>query len=186
LTWVSEHSIIAILEVQKLIRALGDKTPNITESAFISESAYIVGEVEIGENCIVLPGAVIRGDFGGIRIGKNVVIEDNAVVHGASPCLDIGDDVTIGHGAVVNARRIGSKVLVGMNATVLHQVETGDRCVIAAGAVVTEGMKIPSDSFVAGVPAKVIGKTTEKQLKWVERAPQVFSWWLEKYKKERL
>lgn len=168
-----------------MIRALGDKTPKIAESAFISERAYVVGEVEIGENCAVLPGAVVRGDFGGIRIGKNVVIEDNVVVHGAPPCLDIGDDVTIGHGAVVNARRIGSKVLIGINATVLHQVETGDRCIIAAGAMVGEGMKIPSDSFVAGVPAKIIGKATEKQLKWVERAPQVFSEWLEKYKNQR-
>jgi len=186
LTWASNPPIIAILDGQKLIRALGDKSPKIAESAFISESAYVVGEVEIGENCAVLPGAVIRGDFGGITIGKNVVIEDNVVVHGGPPCLDIGDDVTIGHGAVVNARRIGSKVLVGMNATVLHQVETGDRCIIAAGAVVTEGMKIPSDSFVAGVPAKVIGKATEKQLKWVERTPEVFSWWLEKYRQQRL
>jgi len=172
-----------------VIRALCNKTPKIAESAFISESAYVIGEVEIGENCAIFPGAVIRGDFGGIRIGKNVVIEDNAVVHGAPPCLDIGDDVIVGHGAVVNARKIGNKVLIGMNATVLHEVETGDRCIIAAGALVGEGMKIPSGSFVAGVPAKIIGEASEKQLKWVERDPQTLSWWLEwleKYKEQGL
>lgn len=169
-----------------LIRSLGDKKPKIADSTLVSESAYIVGDVEIGENCTVWPGAVVRGDFGSIRIGNNSHIEDNAVVHGAPPSLDIGDNVVIGHGAVVNARRIGNKVLVGINAAVLHEVETGDDCIIAAGAVVTRGMQIPSGSFVTGVPAKIVGKISEKHLMWVVDGPPFYSQWAQEYKKQGL
>ena len=167
-----------------MIKALGEKAPKIAESSFISETAYILGEVEIGEDCIVFPGSVIRGDFGSIKIGNNVWIEDNTVLHGAPPCLEIGDSVLIGHGAVVNARSIGNKVLVGINATVLHDVEIGDRCVIAAGAVVSEGMKIPSGSFLAGVPAKIRGEASKKQLEWVERDPKILSSIVKMYKEQ--
>lgn len=169
-----------------MIRSLGDKIPKIAESAFVSETAYIVGDVEIGENSAVFPGAVIRGDFGPIKIGKQVLIEDGVVLHSAPSGLDIGDDVTVGHGALVNSRRIGSKVLIGMNATVLHDAEIGDRCIIAAGTVVKQGMKVPDGSFVTGIPGKIAGKATEKQLKWVERDPQFFNGLLDLYRQERL
>jgi carbonic anhydrase/acetyltransferase-like protein (isoleucine patch superfamily) len=149
-----------------MIVALGNKTPQIAESAFVSEYASVIGDVKIGEYCAAFPGAVMRGDLGGIRIGNYVLIEDNAVVHCDSRGLDIGDDVTLGHGAVVDCRRIGSGVLVGMNATVLHHVEIGDSCIIAAGAVVPEGMIIPEDSFVVGVPAKIMARVSDRQWKW--------------------
>lgn len=162
-----------------MIRALGNKVPRIAASAFISEGAYIIGDVEIGEGCAAFPGAVVRGDFGPIRIGSNVMIEDNVVVHGAPSGLDIGDGVTLGHGAVINSRSIGSRVLIGMNATILHDSEIGNRCIIAAGAVVGQGMKVPDDSFVAGVPGRIVGKATREQLQWVEHDPALYSWWLE-------
>lgn len=142
-----------------------DKVPQIAKSAFISKDARVIGDVEIGEKCLVMPGSVIRGDFGSIRIGKNVWIEDNAVLHCDHLGLYIGDNVTIGHGAVVNGWKVGNKVLIGINASILHQVEVGDRCIIGAGAVVTQGTKIPSGSFVAGVPARVIGEASEELLK---------------------
>ena len=162
-----------------MIRSLGNKVPRIAKSAFVSEGAYIIGDVEIGEGCAAFPGAVVRGDFGLIRIGSHVMIEDNVVVHGAPSGLDIGDGVTLGHGAVINSRRIGSKVLIGMNATILHDSEIGDNCIIAAGAVVGQGMKVPDGSFVAGVPGRVVGKATKEQLQWVEHDPAMYSWWLE-------
>jgi carbonic anhydrase/acetyltransferase-like protein (isoleucine patch superfamily) len=167
----------------KVTKTLIDKVPRIDESAFVSKDARVVGDVEIGENCVVFPGAVIRADFGSVRIGKNVWVEDNVVVHGGPHPLDIGDNVTIGHGAVVNGRRIGSKVLIGISASILHGVEIGDRCVIAAGAVVTQGTKIPAGSRVTGVPARVVGETTEEQLKeWVEREPQLSAIIIREYK----
>jgi len=172
-----------------MIRSLGNKVPRIAKSAFVSEGAYIIGDVEIGEGCAAFPGAVVRGDFGLIRIGSNVMIEDNVVVHGAPSGLDIGDGVTLGHGAVINSRRIGSKVLIGMNATILHDSEIGDNCIIAAGAVVGQGMKVPDGSFVAGVPGRIVGKATKEQLQWVEHDPAMYTWWLEmleEYKKSDL
>lgn len=165
-----------------MIRPLGGKTPQVAESAFVSEAAYIMGDVTVGEDCAVFPGAVIRADFGHIKMGRQVLVEDNAVLHCAPPGLDIGDDVTFGHGAMVNSRKIGSKVLVGMNATLLHEAEIGNRCIIAAGTVVGQGMKIPDGSFVAGVPGKIVGKATEKQLEWVEREPELFNWMMNLYR----
>ncbi|HJX69546.1 MAG TPA: gamma carbonic anhydrase family protein [Dehalococcoidia bacterium] len=171
----------------EMIRLLIDKVPQIAESAFVSKDARVIGDVEIGENCLVMPGAVIRGDFGSIRIGKNVWIEDNAVLHSDHLGLDIGDNVTIGHGAVVNGRRVGDRVLISINASILHQAEIGDRCIIAAGAVVTEGMKIPSGSFVAGVPARVIGEASEELLQeWVGRNPQFLFQLAADYRKQGL
>jgi carbonic anhydrase/acetyltransferase-like protein (isoleucine patch superfamily) len=172
-----------------MIRALGDKVPKIAGSSFISEAAYIMGDVVIGERCVAYPGAVVRADFGPIRIGDDVMIEDNVVLHGDPKGLDIGNRVTLGHGAVVNSRRIGNQVLIGMNATVLHESEIGSRCIIAAGAVVGEGMMVPDGSFVAGVPGRIMGKATEPQLWWVERDPAVHAWLLqliEQYKREGL
>ena len=151
-----------------MIRSLGDLVPKIAESAFISEAAYVVGDVEIGENSSVWPGAVIRADFGSIKIGSNTHIEDNVVLHAAPPFLEIGNDVSIGHGAAVNARKIGNRVLIGMNSTIMHDVEIEGMCVIAGGAVVPQGMKIPSDSFVAGVPATIVKPLTEKQRWWIQ------------------
>jgi len=174
-----------------MIRSLGDKKPKIAESAFISEAAYIIGEVEIGENSSVWPGAVIRADFGSIRIGNNTAIEDNCVIHSGTPSkadyreeVVIGDNVHIGHGAVLNCRRIGNRVLIGMNATVLHDTEIGNNCIIAAGCLVREGAKIADGSFVAGVPGRVMGKATEEQLWWVEKAPEAYKELIKKYKGE--
>ena len=137
-----------------MIRAVNGKTPRIAESAFVSEWAYVVGDVEIGENSGVWPGAVIRADFGSIRIGKNCQIEDNSVVHGGTP-VEIGDNVIIGHSAVVHGLRIGNNVLIGNNATVLDYAEIGDRCVIGANSMVATGQKIPSGSLAVGVPAEI-------------------------------
>jgi carbonic anhydrase/acetyltransferase-like protein (isoleucine patch superfamily) len=172
-----------------MIQGFEGKMPRIADSAFIHEGSYIIGDVEIGENSNVWPCAVIRGDFGKITIGDNVAIEDNCVIHSGTPNIDsnpdleIGDNVSIGHGAVINCRKIGSHVLIGINATILHDVEIGDFCIIGAGAMVSQGMKIPERSFVAGVPAKIKGKVTDKQIWWVEEAPKGYVKLAERYKK---
>ena len=176
-----------------MIRSLGSKTPKIAESAFVSEAAYVIGEVEIGENSSVWPGAVIRGDFGSIKIGSNTAIEDNCVIHSGTPStpsyredVTIGDKVHIGHGAVINCRRIGNNVLIGMNATLLHDAEIGDSCIIAAGCMVRQEMKIPDGSFVAGVPGKIKGKASAEQLWWVEEGPQGYAELAKQYKEQGL
>ena len=149
-----------------MIESFDGKMPRVLQSAFVHRSGHVMGDVEIGDYSIVLPGAVVKGDIGSITIGTRVFVEENCVLHGAR--LDIGDRVVIGHGAVVHGRRIGNRVLIGMNATILQDVEIGDSCVIAAGTVVPEGMNIPSGSFVAGVPAKIKGGLKEEHLFWVQ------------------
>ncbi len=162
-----------------MIRSLGDKTPRIAESAFVSEAAYVVGHVEMGENSSVWPGAVVRGDLGKITIGRDSSVEDNCVIHAGTPSgpvgdVTIGDSVHIGHGAVINCRRIGDRVLIGMNATILHDAEIGDSCIIAAGCLVKQGMKVPDGSLVAGVPGEIKGKATSKQLLWTKKGPEAY------------
>ncbi len=175
-----------------MIRNFNGKTPKIADSAFISEAAYIIGDVEIGENSSVWPGAVIRGDLGKITIGNNVVVEDNCVVHSGSPSLPppsnvtIGDNVIIGHGAVMQGRKIGNNVLISIMSTILHDAEIGDYSIIAAGCVIKEKMIVPEKSFVVGVPAEIKGQITEEQSWWSENSPRIYAELAKKYKKEGL
>ena len=175
-----------------MIKSLNGKTPQVHQSAFVSEAAYVIGDVEIGENSSVWPGAVVRGDLGKITIGKNSVIEDNCVIHSGTPSLPpildvtIGENAVIGHGAVSNAWKIGNNVLIGMNATVLHNVEIGDYSIIAAGCVVKEKMKIPERSFVVGVPAEIKGKIAKEQEWWSQNSPKIYAALARQYKLEGL
>jgi carbonic anhydrase/acetyltransferase-like protein (isoleucine patch superfamily) len=145
-----------------MLESFDGKAPKIAESAYVHPFAFIRGDVEIGEHSIIWPGASITADLGALRIGKCATIEDNCLVHVGTKS-EIGNYVIIGHGAVVHGKKIGNHVLIGMNATILQHVEIGNECVIAAGSVVTERMKIPDRSFVAGVPAKIKGGLTPNQ-----------------------
>ena len=168
-----------------MIRSFNGKNPRIAESAFISEAAYIVGDIEIGANSSVWPGAVIRADKGYTRIGKNTNVQDNSVIHGSG--LIIGDNVHIGHCAVINCTSIGNNVLVGMNAILLHDAEIGNFCVIGANCLVSQGMKVPDNSFVAGVPAEIKGHVSPQQMKrWLQEAPEGMVKLASEYKKEGL
>lgn len=172
-----------------MIRSFEDKTPRIAPTAWVSEAAYVIGDVEIGEHSSVWPGAVIRGDFGRIRIGRGTAVEDNAVLHagslpGSDQDLVVGDGVHIGHGAVVNGRSIGDHVLIGINATVLHDVEIGDHCIVGAACLVGQGMKVPAHSFVAGVPGAIRGPVTEAQRFWLEEAPKGYQAMAERYRRQ--
>ena len=145
-----------------MIRSFEGKTPKIAESAFVSEAAYVIGDVEIGEGSSIWPGAVIRADFAKIKIGQNNLIEDNCVIHTGVP-IEIGDNNTIGHGVVIHGLKIGNNNLIGMNATVLDNVEIGNHCIIGAGCLVSQGMKIPDYSFVVGVPAEIKGQISPER-----------------------
>jgi carbonic anhydrase/acetyltransferase-like protein (isoleucine patch superfamily) len=174
-----------------VIRKFNNKTPNIAKSAFVSEAAYIVGDVEIGQKSSVWPGAVIRGDFGKITIGNNTAIEDNCVIHSGTPSTPIGDvfignRVHIGHGAVLNCTIVGDDVLIGMNATILHDVTIGSKCIIGANCLVRQGMKIPDNSFVVGVPGKIKGSPSSDQQWWIKEAHRVYARLSRKYKAEGL
>ena len=168
-----------------MIRSVNNKTPKIAESAFISEAAYVIGDVEIGENSGVWPGAVIRGDFAHIKIGNNTMIEDNSVIHTGMP-IEIGDNVTIGHGVVVHGKKIGNKNLIGNNATILDDAVIGNFCMIGAGSLVSPGMEIPDESLVMGIPARIKGKITPIQRQRLTSGSQAYLELVKLYKKEGL
>lgn len=137
-----------------MIRSFEGHTPRIAESAWIAETAYVIGDVEIGEGSSVWPSAVVRGDFSSIRIGANCHIEDTTVVHCGEP-LVVGDNVTAGHGVVLHGKRVGDNVLLGNNATILDGAEIGSFTIIAAGAVVAPRTVVPEGSIVRGVPGVI-------------------------------
>ena len=145
-----------------MIRNVDGKNPKIHPSAFVSEAAYVVGDVEIGENTSIWPGAVIRGDYGKIVIGKNCSIQDNCVLH-TDDYLELGDNVLMTHGAVIHGGTIGNNVLIGVNAAVLESAHVGNYCLIGACALVLAGANIPDNSLVLGVPGRVSPLTEEHQ-----------------------
>ncbi len=146
-----------------MIRKLGDKTPKVAATAWVSEFAYVVGHVEIGEHCSIWPGVTIRGD-GAERIvlGNYVNVQEGSVIHGDGMVIE--DNVTVGHSVVVHGDRIGEGSLLGNNCTVLNRTTLGKNCLIAANSVVLSGSKIPDRSFVTGIPGAVKREVTPTQI----------------------
>ena len=136
-------------------------------SAFVSEAAYLIGDVEIGEGSSVWPGVVIRADMGKIRIGNNTCIQDNSVVHGDAD-VTIGNRVVIGHRVLCHARKVGDRVLIGSGATVNDGAEIGEYSLIASGAMVIDEMKIPERSLVVGVPGRIRGNVEERHVSLID------------------
>ena len=166
-----------------MIESFNGKSPKIAPSAFVSKAAYVIGDVEIGENSNVWPGAVIRGDVAKIKIGHSTSVEDNCVVHGGTDVI-IGDEVIIGHGAVIHCRKIGNNVLIGNNAVILDNAEVGDFCIVGAGSVVAPETKVPDNSLAMGVPARVKSQLSQKQLAYLKHGAEFNAKLAEEYKKQ--
>ena len=140
-----------------MLRPYRGVSPRVHPTAFIDDSAQVIGDVEIGEESGVWMNAVIRGDVHSIRIGRRSNVQDGSVVHamtGTHP-TSIGDHVTIGHGAVVHGCTIEDQCLIGMGAILLNGVLVGTGSIVAAGSLLPEGMIVPPRSLVIGTPAKV-------------------------------
>jgi carbonic anhydrase/acetyltransferase-like protein (isoleucine patch superfamily) len=159
--------------------------PKIHPDAFVSEAAYVVGDVEIGAGSSVWPGSIVRGDSGKVVIGKNTCVQDNSVVHSDDLGATIGDNVVIGHRVVCHADKVGDNCVLG-NGCVVNggRAEVGNNCVIAAGAVVLEKTKVPDNSFVVGIPGVVKGTVTEEQLKRFKRNADHYVELGQEYKKD--
>lgn len=144
-----------------MIRAFEGKTPRIHPTAFISEAAYIVGDVEIGAYSSVWPGAIIRAENQKIVIGAYVDIQDNCVVHGDSESY-YGDYVTLGHQVMSHARIVATHCLIGNGAVINGEAEIGEYSIVGSGSVVLDRVKMPPRSFITGTPAVVIRETEER------------------------
>src|SRR6056300_494003 len=138
--------------------------PQVHPTAFVAESATLVGQVTLGANSVVMFGAVLRADRDAIHLGAGSNMQDNAVVHGDPGFpAHIGAGVSVGHAAIVHGATIEDDCLIGMNATVLNGSVIGRGSLVAAGTVVLEGAIIPPGSLVAGVPGKVLRQLTEEE-----------------------
>jgi len=148
------------------IRPYRGRLPLVQPSAFIDESAQVIGDVVIGAESSVWMQVVIRGDVNYIRIGDRTNVQDGTIVHvqvDTHPTI-IGHDVTIGHGAVVHGCTIHDRVLIGMGAIILNGADIGEDSIIAAGTLVTEGTVIPPRSMVMGTPGKVRRALTDEDV----------------------
>jgi carbonic anhydrase/acetyltransferase-like protein (isoleucine patch superfamily) len=159
--------------------------PKIHPDAFVSEFAYVVGDVEIGAGSSIWPGSVVRGDAGKVIIGKNTCVQDNSVVHSDDLGAVIGDNVVIGHRVVCHGDKIGNNCVLA-NGCIVNggRTEIADNCVIAAGAVVLEKTKVPANSFVVGVPGVIKGQVTAEQLERFKRNADLYVKLGQEYKKD--
>jgi carbonic anhydrase/acetyltransferase-like protein (isoleucine patch superfamily) len=143
---------------------LDDIAPTVHPTAWVAESAEVIGQVELGEHASVWFGVVIRGDVEAIRIGRNSNIQDNSVLHAdhGQPLI-IGNDVTVGHQVMLHGCTIGDGALIGIGAVVLNGASIGPGCIVGAGAVVTEGKTFPEGSLILGAPARAAKQLTPEQ-----------------------
>ena len=142
------------------------RLPVLDPSAYVDQSAQVIGDVHIGADSSVWMNVVIRGDVNTIRIGQRTNVQDGTVVHvmhETHPTI-IGDDVTVGHAAIVHGCTIGNRVLIGMGATVLNGATIGEDTIVGARSLVTEGTTIPARSLVMGSPARVKRPLTDEEV----------------------
>lgn len=157
-----------------MIRTFQGIRPTIPQSCFVEETAVIIGDVVMGEDCSAWFNAVIRGDVNYIRIGNRTNVQDLCmlhVTHDTNPLI-IGDEVTIGHHVVLHGCTIQHRVLVGMGAIIMDGAVIGEDSVVGAGALVTEGTIVPPKSLILGSPAKVKRPVTGQELAWIRESAQ--------------
>ena len=147
-----------------LIKSVNDNTPKWGEGCYFSENATIAGDVTMGKDCSIWFNAVLRADVDYIKIGDRVNVQDGCCIHETTGIpVAIEDDVTIGHNATVHGATIHKGALIGMGSTLLDHSEVGEGSIVAAGALVLQGTKIPAHEIWGGVPAKFLKKTSSDQ-----------------------
>jgi carbonic anhydrase/acetyltransferase-like protein (isoleucine patch superfamily) len=154
-----------------MLRTYLGKHPQIAPYCFIESSAQIIGDVTIGEHSSVWFNSVIRGDVQRILIGHHSNVQDLCMIHVTRDLhpTHIGNYVSLGHGVIAHGCTIEDRCLIGMGARIMDAVVVGAESIIAAGAVVTAGMKIPPRSLVAGVPAAIKRQIDEKDIEYIDR-----------------
>lgn len=151
------------------------KRPKVSPLSWIHPSAYIIGDVEIGDYTGIWHYVVIRGDEDKITIGKETNIQENTVIHtDAGTKAEIGDRVTIGHNCIIHGAKVGSHTIIGMGAILLNNAKIGEYSIIGAGAVVTQNTEIPPHSLALGVPAKVVRKLKDEDIKMIEENAEIY------------
>lgn len=149
--------------------------PVVHESAFVHPQAAVTGNVIIGKDVYIAPGAAIRGDWGKIAIKDGCNVQENCTIHmfpGVTVVLE--EAAHIGHGAIIHGAHIGRNCLVGMNAVVMDQVELGDECIVGALAFIKEGMDIPKRKLLVGNPAKIVKDVSDEMIQWKTEGTKLY------------
>lgn len=156
-----------------VLRAFCGRPPSVHVSAFVDQSAQVIGDVRVGPECSIWMNVVARGDVNAILIGTRTNVQDGTIVHVQRETrpTTIGDEVTIGHGVIVHGCAVEDRCLIGMGAILLNGCRIGTGSIVAAGTLVPEGMEVPPGSKVMGVPAKVrCPVTADEQAAIIESA----------------
>jgi carbonic anhydrase/acetyltransferase-like protein (isoleucine patch superfamily) len=155
-----------------MIRSFNDKLPVIPGSAFIADTATVIGDVEIGEDASVWFGAVIRGDVNYIRIGARTNIQDMTMIHVSSKthATVLEDEITVGHRVTLHGCHVESRCLIGIGAIVMDAVRVGNNSLVGAGSLLTPGTQVPPRSLVLGSPARVKRELTDDELAHLDRS----------------
>ena len=155
-----------------MIKQFLGKGPNIHPSAFITNDAIVIGDVEIGEDSSVWFGSIVRGDVNYIRIGARTNIQDATVIHVSSrthPTI-LEDEITVGHRVTLHGCHVESGCLIGIGSILMDGVRVGAQSLVGAGSLLTPGTKIPPRSLVLGSPARVKRQLTEDELAFLDRS----------------
>lgn len=158
-----------------MVYAFKGFVPVVHPSSFIHPQAAVTGNVIIGRDCYIGPGAALRGDWGGIVLEDGCNVQENCTVHmfpGVTVRLQEG--AHIGHGAIIHGASVGRNVLVGMNAVIMDEVEIGDESIIGALSFVAAGTKIPPRSLVVGNPGKVIRQVSDEMIAWKTKGTRLY------------
>lgn len=152
------------------IYQLGEHAPDIAASAYVTDTATVVGRVTIKANSSVWFQVTVRGDNEDITIGENCNLQDGAVLH-ADPGfpLTLADNVSVGHQAMIHGCTIGEGSLIGIQAIILNGAKIGKNCLVGAGALVTEGKEFPDNSLIIGAPAKAVRSLNESDIAKLQR-----------------
>ena len=158
-----------------MLYSFDGKEPRIGSETYVSETASVIGDVEIGDNCYIGHGAILRGDYGTIQIGNGTAVEEGVIIHAPpNETCYIQDKVTIGHGAIVHSKSIGDFALIGMGAILSIRSEIGEQTVIAEGSVVKWGQKVPAGVVAGGNPARVIRQILQRDKDFWEGGKQLY------------
>jgi len=149
--------------------------PVIHESSFIHPQAAVTGNVVIGKNCYIGPGAAIRGDWGKIVIEDGCNVQEHCTIHMfPGVTVHLKKYAHIGHGAIIHGAAIGKNCMVGMNSVIMDDVELGDESIVGALTFIKEGEIIPSRSIVAGNPGKIIKEVTDEMIAWKKKGTELY------------
>lgn len=158
-----------------MIYKFGEYIPVVHPSAFIHPLAAVTGNVIIGKDVYIGPGAALRGDWGRIIIGDGCNVQENCTIHmfpGVTTILE--ESAHIGHGAVIHGAHIGRNCLVGMNAVIMDNVILGDECIVGAMSFIKANENFPARSLVAGNPARIIKEVSDEMIRWKEEGTRLY------------